>query len=295
MRFSLVRFLHAIYFPRVPLRIRLAFCAVLAVLTAPAAMAQVAAAPAGTGMAQVTVVTNLEEGHRLFEVHCAVCHGPGGEGGKGPTLAQPTLPRASDDASLIRIISDGIGGTEMPQARIDRKDVPSVAAFVRSLGSRPLEVVPGNPERGAKIYAIKGACAQCHTLRGEGAAIGPDLTTVGRRRSAAYLRRALLDPNADVPQSYSAFRSDVSLPENFLYLRVVTTNQIEIVGVRVNEDTFSIQLRDVTGRVFSFYKDELAEIDKQWGKSPMPSYLGAFTPDELDDLVAFLVSLRDTK
>src|SRR5690242_16892715 len=69
-------------------------------------------------------------GQRLFETHCAACHGPRGEGGKGPTLAQPSLPRASDDASLHRIIQEGINGTEMPRARLPEQDIALVAAFV---------------------------------------------------------------------------------------------------------------------------------------------------------------------
>src|SRR4051794_3030240 len=62
----------------------------------------------------------IDQGRKLYEVHCSACHGPKGEGGKGPTLAQPTLPRAGDDASLLRIIRAGIDGTEMPRARMER-------------------------------------------------------------------------------------------------------------------------------------------------------------------------------
>ena len=80
--------------------------------------------------------TDLEKGRRLFETHCAICHGPRGEGGKGPTLAQPTLPRASDEDSLIRIIWQGIPNTEMPQARLEPPDILLVAKFVKSLGSQ---------------------------------------------------------------------------------------------------------------------------------------------------------------
>src|SRR5579864_200336 len=68
-------------------------------------------------VSQATV--KLEQGHRLFTTHCASCHGPNGEGGKGPTLAQPNLPRASDDESLKRIITSGIQGTEMPHAEME--------------------------------------------------------------------------------------------------------------------------------------------------------------------------------
>src|SRR5690348_16596760 len=65
---------------------------------------------------------DLDKGRKLFETHCALCHGPHGEGGKGPTLAQPNLPRASDDQSLLRIISLGIPNTEMPQAKMERAE-----------------------------------------------------------------------------------------------------------------------------------------------------------------------------
>ena len=234
----------------------------------------------------------LDKGRQLFETHCAICHGPRGEGGKGPTLAQPILPRAGDNDSLLRIISQGIPNTEMPQARMEWPDIQLLAKFVRSLGSQPREPAPGDAALGAQIYAKKGGCAQCHMIRGEGGVFGPDLSDVGRRRSIAYLRRSLVDPNADVPQSYSAWRPDVSLPENFLFVRLVTRDGQELSGVRVNEDTFSIQIREATGTVHSFLKSELTELHKDFGKSPMPAYATVLTTNELDDLVAFLTSLR---
>lgn len=235
---------------------------------------------------------DLDKGRKLFETHCALCHGPHGEGGKGPTLAQPNLPRASDDQSLLRIISLGIPNTEMPQAKMERAEIESVAKYVRSLGSHPYERTSGDISRGARIYASKGGCAQCHMIHGQGGIFGPDLSDVGRRRSVAYLWRALVDPNADVPQSYSPWRQDVSLPENFLFVRLTTREGRELAGVRVNEDTFSIQIRDATGAIHSFLKSELAELHKDFGKSPMPSYATVLSINELDDLTAYLASLR---
>jgi cytochrome c oxidase cbb3-type subunit III len=106
------------------------------------------------------------------------------------------------------------------------------------------------------------------------------------------LRRSLMDPSADVPQSYTPWRAEISLPENFLYVRVVTRDGQEVAGVRVNEDTFSIQIREATGAIRSFFKSDLTELHKDFGKSPMPSYAKVLTKDELDDLVAYLASLR---
>ena len=127
---------------------------------------------------------------------------------------------------------------------------------------------------------------------GHGGALGADLTEVGLRRGASYLRTALVQPEAAVPRAYASYRSDVSLTENFLQVRVVTATGAELTGVRINEDTFSIQLRDATNRVHSFWKTELRQLHKDWGRSPMPSYAEVFTPAELDDLVAFLATQR---
>jgi len=159
----------------------------------------------------------------------------------------------------------------------------------------PPEKVAGDARRGERLYFTKGGCAQCHTINGRGGASGPDLTEIGLRRGAGYLKTSLTAPGADVPKSSSSYRSDVSIPENFLQVRVVTKDGRRITGVRVNEDTFSIQLCDVANRIHSFFKSELAELQKDWGKSPMPSYNEVFSKEELDDVVAYLVSLRGAK
>ncbi len=235
----------------------------------------------------------IAAGQQLFLTHCAFCHGPGGEGGKGPTLAQPSLPRATDDDALQTIIKRGLPGTEMPNSRLDAEQIKTVAAFVRSLGRRAPEKVAGDPARGAQLYATKGACAQCHSLHGQGGAIGPDLGGIGLRRSAAFLRRALVEPTAEVPLFFSAWRGDALLPNNFLFVRAVPKKGEPVAGVRVNEDTFTILVRDLTGRVHSFFKADLAELHRDWGFSPMPPYGAVFTAAELDDVIAFLVSLRE--
>jgi cytochrome c oxidase cbb3-type subunit III len=239
-----------------------------------------------------TDAPNLDHGKKLFQGHCISCHGPNGEGARGPTLAQANLPRASTDAALVRIIRSGLPGTEMPAHRMQPHELNNLTAFVRSLGKLAPETVPGNPVRGAELYKTKGACAQCHTLRGEGNLIGPDLTEIGRKRSAAFLRRAIAEPSAEVPQSFNAYRADVNMPLNFLFVRAKARDGREIAGVRVNEDTFSIQLRDLTGKIHSFFKDDLTELHKDWGQSPMPVYAAVFSADEMTDLVAFLSSLR---
>ena len=227
-----------------------------------------------------TAAADLERGKRLFKTNCAVCHGPAGAGGRGANLAQPRLQRAPDDQALFMVIRQGIPGTEMPPGWwvLDDHEMWQVAAYVRSLGRVAPENVPGDAQAGSRLFRTAG-CIGCHQMALEGGRVGPSLTDIGSRRGATHLREALLDPAA-------------SLPEEFLQVQAVTAEGKRITGVRLNEDTWSIQLRDLSDHLFSFWKEDLASLEKQPGRSPMPSYRGRLSDHELDDLVAYLVSLR---
>lgn len=222
---------------------------------------------------------DLARGKRLFEGHCAACHGMKATGGKGPNLAQPALTRAADNPALFSVIKEGIEGTAMPGAwQMTDREIWQVAGYIRSLGRVPAVSLPGDAARGKAIYGGKG-CAACHIVRGQGTAYGPELTNIGLRRNAEYLREALLIPEAAVP-------------EGFVMVRAVTRDGREVRGVRLNEDSFTIQFRDAAGSFYSFRKAQLKALDKEFGKSPMPAYKETLSNSELDDLVAYLASLR---
>jgi cytochrome c oxidase cbb3-type subunit 3 len=218
-------------------------------------------------------------GKKLFERHCAVCHGIEGRGGgRGPNLNRVHLEHAPDDAALKSMIEDGIA-PEMPAAwYMSEKDVKNVVAYVRSLGRIPAEPVPGDAARGERVYA-KGGCANCHIVAGEGTGFGPELTEVGERRSVDYLRDCLVKPSAN-------------LPDGFLLVQATSASGETVRGIRVNEDTFSIQIKDSSGGFHSLRKQELKELRKLRGETPMPSYEQIFSATELQDLVTYLTSLR---
>jgi putative heme-binding domain-containing protein len=225
----------------------------------------------------------LARGKRIFDGQCALCHGIGGAGGRGPALNQPKLQRATDDFALFRIVKQGIESSEMPQFwMLTDQEIWQVTHYVRSLGQTELVKLNGDAARGKVLYETKGNCAACHIVRGQGGITGPELTEIGARRSPAYLREALLDPNA-------------ATPDGFLVASVLTADGRRVRGVRVNEDSFSIQLRDASNRFHSFRKSDLKELKKEFGVSTMPSYKDAFTASELDDLIAYLSGLRGEK
>ena len=62
---------------------------------------------------------------------------------------------------------------------------------------------------------------------------------------------------------------------------MVTSDGREVRGARINEDTFTIQLRDSNGQFQSFRKAEVKQIEKDFGKSLMPSYKDRLTASEV--------------
>ncbi len=227
--------------------------------------------------------SDLARGNKLFVAHCALCHGIGGTGGRGPALNQPDLRRAADNRALFQIIQTGIQGTEMPEAwQLTDREISQVAGYVRSLGRTAVVKVPGDPVKGKEYYEAKGGCAACHIVSGRGGTMGPELSDIGARRSAAYLREALIDPGAAVP-------------EGFLVVSVAARDGQRVRGIRSNEDSFTIQLHDASDVFHSFRKLDLAELKREFGASMMPGYRDALTASEIDDLVAYLAGLRGEK
>ena len=185
-------------------------------------------------------------GKQLFERHCALCHGIEGKGGRGPGLNRAQLAHAPDDTALKSVISDGIS-PDMPAGWfLTDEDVANLAAYVRSFSNIPSESLPGDAVRGAGVYA-KGGCSNCHIVAGAGFGYGPELSNIGIRRSAPYIRKAIVKPGA-------------TMPEGFLLVEAITPAGDKIEGIRVNEDTFSIQIKDATGQFHSLRKQDLKEL-----------------------------------
>ena len=228
-----------------------------------------------------TAPADLERGKRLFAANCAQCHGPAGNGGRGANLARPKLPRATDDPALFTIIRDGIPRTEMPGAwSMNDHEIWQVAAHVRTLGRVAQEKVPGDPAAGRDLFRSKG-CLGCHMVDSEGGRMGPPLTEVGLRRSGDYVRAKLLEPAS-------------ALPEDFTMADLATIAGERVSGFVLDEDTYSIQIRDLSDKLHSYWKRDLATIEKHTDRTPMPSFRGRLSDGELQDLVAYLVSLRGT-
>ena len=230
----------------------------------------------------VSASADLAAGKKIFDGQCAWCHGNDGDGGTGPNL-HGKLRHATDLDSITAIVSNGIPGTDMPafSGPLTERARRQTATYVQSLSRAVPRPVAGNARRGADLYQSTG-CGACHVIAGSGGIVGPELTEIAARRGPAHLRESIVTPAAAHPPGY-------------LVVRAVPTSGPEVLGTRVNEDVFWISIRDTGGTVHTFEKAELTRVDRELDASLMPSYESRLSAAQLDDMVAYLTTLRGAR
>jgi putative heme-binding domain-containing protein len=218
-------------------------------------------------------------GAQSFKSQCAACHGLDASGAAaGPDLSTGAFKHGGTDEALFRTITKGVAGTPMVGFNLNGREVWQLITFLRYLSiGKAAEKAKGDAAKGAQIFSSSG-CVRCHTVGTEGGLSGPDLSEVGSRRSLAQLESAVLDPSAEVSPDYWS-------------LRARTKSGATISGIRLNEDMDSFQLLESTGRLRSVMKADLATFEIV-RTSPMPSFKGKLQGAGLEDLIAYLASLR---
>lgn len=222
---------------------------------------------------------DVAEGKAVFRSNCAFCHGLTGGGGRGPTLITGRFLHGSTDDDIKNIIRNGVPGTTMPSfENMPKDEIDKLVQYIRSLTGANVKNTPlaGNADKGRQVYERSG-CGGCHRIGAAGSIFGPELTRIGAGRSSDYIRQSILDPSADIPEQFEG-------------VTVVARDGKKITGVRINEDNFSVQLRDRSGRFHMFQKDQVAQVIHET-KSLMPPY-HSFSKDDLQNLLAYLDSLR---
>lgn len=222
----------------------------------------------------------VDQGKALFRSNCAFCHGADAHGGRGPNLVSTPLAHGDSDDAIKTVIREGVPGTSMPAfSEFTAQETAEIVAYLRSLsrGLHRQTKVAGDPRHGRDIYTANG-CGGCHRIGDEGSVFGPDLSRIGVARSIEYIRESIVKPSADVPEEYQG-------------VSVVTKDGRAVTGIRINEDTFSVQLRDASQHFRMYEKDQVSAV-KEAEKSLMPAY--ALSQRDLDDLVAYLATQRGT-
>jgi putative heme-binding domain-containing protein len=223
--------------------------------------------------------TDIEAGSRLYSGQCQLCHGPNGDQITGIDLRRGQFKRSTSDEDLGKVITTGVSGTAMPPFSLQPPEVNSVIAFIRA-GFDPAgtAVKVGNAARGRALFEGKGTCTTCHRVSGVGPRTAPDLSDIGAGRTPSALQRSLLDPSSGM------------LPLN-RPVRVTLKDGRTLTGRRFNEDTFTVQLIDAQETLHSLEKKDIQRLEVQT-TSPMPSFNGKLTTDEISDVIAYLITLK---
>jgi putative heme-binding domain-containing protein len=223
----------------------------------------------------------VETGFNLYNSNCITCHGGNGDSVPGVNLRAGQFRRATTDSDLNRLIQTGIPGTAMPPGRFGTGELAALVAYIRAMREFDTRPIRGDAARGRVLFEEKGNCMNCHRVNGRGSRVAPDLSDIGAIRAPEALERSLIDPTSTM------------LPVN-RFVRAVTRDGKVISGRRLNEDTYTVQLIDSDERLLSFVKTELREFTVL-KNSAMPSYKDKLAPAELDDVVAYLRSLKGSR
>jgi putative heme-binding domain-containing protein len=171
---------------------------------------------------------------------------------------------AGKDPEVTRLVN-ALWGTVRPGRDPERKQV--VARMRRFLRQQHC-----NPAAGRGVF--RKLCGQCHKIYGEGADVGPDLTSAGRT-SYDHLLTKVFDPNQFIKAGYQA-------------VTVYTTRGRCVTGLVVEDNPRRLVLKTQGGKVETIPR---AEVDSavRGQVSLMPEGIEKLlSAEELADLFAFL-------
>jgi alcohol dehydrogenase (cytochrome c) len=214
----------------------------------------------------------LDAGRVHFESHCAPCHGGDGRGSdRGPSIVEGASDRSKD--TIRTIIRNGVPAAGMPAFRLPTSEEAELVDFVYSLTAPAAESgISGNVGNGKNFFWGKGRCGDCHAVQGHGSVIGPDLTSIGRRRTLAELDQSLRQPGAT---------------PGYQVVRVRLQSGKSIRGFARNESNYDLDVQDLEGHFHFLRHDQIAEVIRD-AKPLMPALEAS--SDERRDLLSYLIS-----
>jgi putative heme-binding domain-containing protein len=218
-----------------------------------------------------------------------------------PAAISMLLARKAWSLALLKAVDAGvIPKTDLASEQLDRlrqQSDPAIAAALQKVFgqlTRPtseqkekeiarikqaVAAAPGHAQAGRELFTTR--CAVCHTLFGQGAQIGPDLTPY-ERRNLDFLLVSIVDPSAAIREEYTNFRID-------------TNDDQTLIGLIKERAADSITLVDATQQKTIIAKRDIKE-EQALSLSIMPEQLlTGLTDQQLQDLFAYLQAEKPPK
>ena len=181
--------------------------------------------------------------------------------------------KMSGDSLLSKSGNDLLDGVPQPKGPGKNWKEEDIAPLLAGgLGKR-------NFEDGKNMFAAT-TCITCHTMRGEGENIGPDLTQLGTRFSPEDMLKSIIDPSAVISDQYNTTTFSLK-------------NGQVVVGRIISEDqqNYTISQNPYAPEITrSIPKDQVAGKAQSTVSWMPPGTINRLNPDELKDLLAYLVA-----
>jgi putative heme-binding domain-containing protein len=162
--------------------------------------------------------------------------------------------------------------------------LPQPEPAARKLGSNPrprvILALKGDTGRGERLFWSAALnCGSCHKVGDRGAAVGPDLSAIGKLRGREDLLESILEPSRRIEPKYAAYVAQ-------------TADGRSLTGLLVRRDASAVVLRDGQNKEIVLAARDV-ELLQPSRLSLMPAgQLAGLTAQEAADLLAYLASRK---
>src|SRR5579872_3992750 len=126
-------------------------------MTRKTAIACAMAAALGVSLPSAQQPDAVSAGRTLYDQTCQSCHGPAGQGDRGPALNTNRFVHGDADADLFRAIRIGFAGTQMPAfAQFTDDQTWQLVSYIRSLNRSAAAARPPVPVTVATVTTKDG-------------------------------------------------------------------------------------------------------------------------------------------
>ena len=226
---------------------------------------------------------------------CLGCHQLNDEGGKvGPNLNRSSFNYKPEWLySWILNPQSFRPDTKMPNLGLTSEEAQAITSFLISFEPDEEEEwkmpdnwnqylsLKGDPKKGKTLFNDpEGAanCAKCHLVKGEGGAVGPELSFVGTSRTREFVLQSILDPSVIISSGYKT-------------IMILTKDRKFITGIKKNEDQSGFYLVNKEGKRLHVPMEKIKKFKTQKISTMPGNFIDLLDVQEVADILAYLGSL----
>jgi len=227
------------------------------------------------------------------------------------TVAKQTLVAPNRNADIHLELIEAVGNSthlkRSPGYQETLKQLSDTIVNQSNLKTFQASLWGGNADRGKTVFYshVQAQCIRCHRMSGKGGDAGPNLSNIGSRalekvetehskeRNTGEIPEQISELAAREYLAYSLIEPDRHIAPGYATSLILTTSGETLIGVITKEDTEFLELMDSQKKLQRIAIEDIE--DRRSSKSAMPSMETILKPNEVRDLVDFLVQQRNAE